>query len=494
MAATFAGFALFFSLAVYILVSVWGKRESLSVYAFFHYAGRPWMAIVSLTAYNVTLGTGVAYLLAQAKTTGWLVFLTPFGITAGYFAAAAYYGRLKFQVSEKRPNLYFLLGYETPDGQVRLGLFPRVFSLFIATTYFLLLAFELGVGGGFIGSTLFATPSIGINVSLAVIVFGVVIVYTAISGLRAAVNTDVAQFAFVIAFIIIVPYVIRKYGTAATVIIQSPEISRQAVLAAVLAILTAISTQFYSIVNPQMVTNYSPASQQGILRGAGILSGLIYLVIAGIGLGSPSQESLESSIRMFLYDPTNIAWQYGVVAFLLFAGMLAILLSTLDNLAIAVAQLYHDVGAATSRRQANPEANTSDNIRRLRVIYVVVALAVVPVTVFFSYEFQSIFYLLLTILFAAGVLSPAVFTALFLKATGRTTLLERSSVAAWLLAATAVGWVVYVFLSRQLPEAGTIFHLVAFGLAGTFAYWDYRLNRTTRADGTEQIASGVRPT
>ena len=109
MAATYAASALFFSLALYILVSVWGKKESLSIYNFFHDTGRPWMSIVSLTAYNVTLGTGVAYLLVQAKNTGVLVLLTPLSITVGYFAAAAYYGKLKFRVSEKQPNLYYLL-------------------------------------------------------------------------------------------------------------------------------------------------------------------------------------------------------------------------------------------------------------------------------------------------------------------------------------------------------------------------------------------------
>jgi Na+/proline symporter len=478
MAATAAAFAVLVSLALYILISLWGRKGQLSVSAFFHDAGKPWMAVVSLTACNVTLGTGIAYILTQAKNTGWLVLLTPVGITAGYFAIAEYYKRLEFQVTDARPNLYYLLATTNADRSITPSFFQKFFTWFIAVTYFLLIAFELGVGSAFLGSTLLANPSPEINVGIAVLVFGVVIAYTAISGVRAAVQTDAVQIFFIVAFIAIIPFLLLKYGNYETGSIKHAPVSLGTSLTSLLAILTAIATQFYNIVNPQIVMNHRPADQVRILRWAGVWSGAIYIAIACIGLMTPSKEGLESAIRAFLYAPESSGYLGVLTAVALFAGMLAVLLSTLDNLAISIAQLVHDI-LRSRRNESTP--NETDSTRRLRVVYIVTGILVIPLSVYFYYRFASTFFLLLTILFAVMTLSPPVFVAIFLKSKGRTTILDNKGVSILLLALTALAWMVYAYLNRQQQfESGTLLHLCVFFIALLIAGADALVSKPLR--------------
>ncbi len=47
---------------------------------------RPWKNVVSLTASNLTLGTGLVYLVSGAQQVGTLMLLTPWALFAGYVA------------------------------------------------------------------------------------------------------------------------------------------------------------------------------------------------------------------------------------------------------------------------------------------------------------------------------------------------------------------------------------------------------------------------
>jgi hypothetical protein len=85
--ATYATIAALLSLAIYVGVSVVGRKDSLSVFRFFHDSGSPIVSVLSLTSFNITLGTGLAYVIVQASQIGWLVFLAPtaliFGVLSG---------------------------------------------------------------------------------------------------------------------------------------------------------------------------------------------------------------------------------------------------------------------------------------------------------------------------------------------------------------------------------------------------------------------------
>jgi Na+/proline symporter len=484
MVATYASAALLFSLALYVTVSVLGKRDNLTLRTFFGESGRPWMAVVSLTAYNVTLGTGIAYVLSQAQATGYLVFLTPIAVTLGYLAVGSYRGRVKYVSSPTSPNIFYLLSRCTLSGAPEPIPFARAFSAFIGATYFLLFAFELSVGSSFISHSLLKSPETALTVAIATLILVVVVGYTAISGLRAAVTTDVAQLVFILAFIIAIPYIVSQGGVAtpaldvkaSTAANQTTFTTAQAVSAA-LAILTAISTQFYSLVNSQLISSYQPETQRRVLFCAGLASGAIYAVVAAIGLVITSRESLEAAIRTFLYSATPGPYD-GLIAFLLFAGMLAVLMSTLDNVAIAVAQQFYDLAEGRRRRKGQAALTPDAELKRFRYFYVVIGILVAPVAAFLYSRLPNAFYMLLTILFAAGTLSPIVFTAILLRAEQKTTLVELKSVASSIGVAVLAGWGGYIYLMNIGKSfEGSVLHIVAFVAAGIFAAYDYRSSR-----------------
>lgn len=466
--------AIFFSIAVYIAVSILDSRKIISASGFYHNAGSPIKAVISLTAYNVTLGTGFAYILTQAGTTGWLIFLTPLAIFLGYVAIAFYYKAVAYTANQREPNIFFLL---IPDGRRSsvIHAFPRTFSIFMALTFLLVLAYELNVGSSIIINAIFYSPTTPFHIGFAILVFFVVSIYTALAGLRAAVDTDIWQFGFIILFIIVLMTIVQpdSEGTLPPNVV-SPEDTPLSMFAAILAIITAITTQFYSIVNSNMGSNFPKEKQFWIFISVGVLSGLIYTAVAWIGLHLHSTHSLEETIRGALVYSNNTSIIAYVEVFFIFAGMLAILLSTLDNMTICVSQIiYENLFRGNAFSSDKPEEM---HLHLLKRGHFAVSVVVIIVMMLMASYFKDVFTLLLTILFAATIMSPIACTAIFIHSRGRVSMMSRASVAWSIFGVTLICWLVYMYITAQgekLKLDGIMFHLGCFILACTVAVVDY---------------------
>ncbi|MBO3709058.1 MAG: hypothetical protein J5X22_00595 [Candidatus Accumulibacter sp.] len=404
--------------------------------------------------------------MSQASATGPLVYLTPFALFLGYVGIAFYYRSLAYTATPECPNLYYLLGGQSRSPKP-LTSFGRWFGIFMAITYVLLLAYELKVGGTIIVNSLLQSPTPEQQLGFGVFIFLTVAIYTSLAGLRAAVDTDVVQFVFILIFVALIPQLLPASPTVPR-IEEHHTVSNESILAAVLAIATAITTQFYSIVNPQVGCSHSSNTQFKIFLGVGVLSGAVYAVVAYIGIQLGSTAALEEIIRKYVYSdaPSHAA------VFFLFAGMLAVLMSTLDNVTVSVSQLVYENLFRKSEDKA------LQDIRLLRVSYFLTTLVVVAVALTVLTYYKNIFYLLLTILFAATVLSPIVFTAIFLRASGRETFLSNSRTVGVLVVLIVLAWPIYAYLSLTQPSSmGTTFHLAALTCACIWAGIDYVKNR-----------------
>jgi hypothetical protein len=463
--------AIFLSVLLYVAVSLFDARGVTTSQGFFQNAGGPLRAIISLTAFSITLGTGVTYVLAQAADTGWLIFLTPFGVVAGYFAIAIYYSRLGYKADAAAPNIGFLLGPKGPDGQYQLTGFARLFGLFMALTYLLLLAYESGIGSRVIVDSLLGQPTKLAYVGFAILIYGTVAFYTGLAGLRAAVSTDVWQIVFVLTFAIALAVLL--FGGQGPTALQRPAIAGQSQLAvstALLALILAVSTQFYSIVNAHVGTIYEPNVQAKIFTWVGILSGCFYAAIAMIGLMVGAPEDLAQRIREFLRNgQEGVAG--GILVFLCFSGMLAILMSTLDNMSVSVTKLiYEDLFKLNPFKK---DDRTKSHLLTLRISHAFVSLTVVAAMSIFVIFFPNAFQLLLTILFAATVMSPLSSVAIWIHSRGGRSLLSQP-VTAWLLFAAAIlAWGAYFALTvMNLRQEGVWLHIAAFGVACLIAAYD----------------------
>jgi len=479
-----ATLSILLSILLYIAISVVDARRLKTTAAFFHDAGKPWQAIVSLTAFNVTLGTGVTYVLAQAQTTGLLLYLTPLGVLIGYIAIAEYYRVVAYRAQASQPNVFYLLGSANRGGS--LTVFARVFGLFMAATYVLVLAFELRTGTKVILDSLLGSPTNTAFIGFALIVFGTVAAYTAIGGLKAAVDTDVWQIGFIILFLVCLFLLlwddhglmagrswVRAMDLSASRVSAEPLL---AVTSALLALVMAVTTQFYSIINVHMGSTFEPQRQASIFRWVGVWSALIYAIVASAALVVGSPASLGEHVYDFLRIDDPGPMDYMMVIGL-FAGMLAVLLSTLDNMTISISKIVYE--NLLGRNSLLEREHAQPHFTMLRVVHFSVAVVVVMLMSWFIIHFENEFSLLLTILFAATVMSPIACTAVLLHARGNPSILDGKWIGWAVLAVTIGAWICYLCLTiaNRRQESVTL-HLMAFSVACLIAAFDFFRNYT----------------
>ncbi|MCA3302529.1 MAG: hypothetical protein INF98_10205 [Roseomonas sp.] len=235
------------SIILYVFVSLSSSKRLGDANSFFNLVGAEWRATISLACFNVTLGTGVAYVVAQSKASGWLALLTPVSLFIGCWALGNFMSKLGFMANSSQPNIYYLLN---PSASKNKDLLRRIYSLFLALTFILIVSFELWLGSEFIARVIFIDPSIELRIGVALGIFTIVAIYTSIGGLRGAIDTDIAQGVFIILFLVVSYIALSGLDLpAAPAIDLSTMLAPASLLATLLAIVTAITTQFYSIVN-----------------------------------------------------------------------------------------------------------------------------------------------------------------------------------------------------------------------------------------------------
>jgi len=495
--ATAAVFALFASLAVYIVVSIRDARRVTTTAGFFHDAGRPWRAIISLTAFSITLGTGLVYVLAQARTTGWLIFLTPAGVLLGYWAIARFYRSLAYKADARAPNIFYLLAARDASGAYTLSAFGRFFGLFMALTYVLVLGFELKVGSEIIVDSLLAEPTPAAHIGFALLIYLVVVAYTALGGLRAAVSTDVFQIGFIVLFLGALCWLLMS-AEPASVAASTQAAATDGTLAAssaALALIMAVTTQFYSIVNVNMGSGYDPQKQYQIFWWVGIASGAVYAGVALLGLYLGAPEGLSRLIQAFVGSGATDLLSVLIVASL-FAGMLAVLMSTLDNMTISVTQIVSEnlFSLNPFKKPANSiadeqEAAEKSALWKLRIAHSLVSFSVLAFMLICVHVFDDPFPLLLTILFAATIMSPLTAAAVWITAHGGRSILHRPWVAWLIFAGTMAAWSWYFMMTvRQARQESVWLHLAAFAIAFLIAMLD--LVQAGRRSGSGEVIRG----
>lgn len=473
MLATWAAFAIFGSIALYIAVSLSDARKLDGARGFLHNVGPFWRAIISLTAFSVTLGTGLVYILSQATTTGWLIFLTPLGVFLGYASIAYYYRGLGYRASSDAPNFFYLLSEKTADNAVSLTHFGRFFGIFMALTYVLVLAFELQVGSKVIIDSLLNKPTSAAYLGFSVFILLIVFIYTALGGLRAAVSTDVWQMALIALFLgvlwIIVAEGDRSFVPAP---ISSSLRDGLAVGSAILALIMAITTQFYSIINVSLGSNYEPKKQWQIFLVVGFLSGSIYFGVAyfALSLGSPIQ--LTELVRGIVNHSSDIDFVNGALVAALFGGMMAVLLSTIDNMMLSVTQVTAENAFGINPFRDGHEKSVAD-LKAMRWAHAAVFLFVLVLVVGLWMLPIDPFPLLLTILFAATIMSPLVSASAWVNSHGKKSMFVRPIVAWVIFLLTVMAWFVYFVLTiKGLREESVWLHLGAFFVALALAIYD----------------------
>lgn len=451
------------SIVAYIVVSLGVGKKISSPASFYNDTGNLFRATLSLACYNITLGTGLAYLVQQSTLSGYFVFLTPVAMAAGYYLFARYMESLDFHPTPETPNLYRLLSPRSGG----ISLLTRIYSFAIVITFAFVLGFELWLGSELIAASLFVEPSHAMKIGVAALVFLIVTVYTTIGGMRSSVETDLYQAALLLGFVVAVAALVQAVPAAEDGAFQVEKTSHfQGAVVTLLAIATALTTQFYSIVNANFGTTYSAVDQRRMFTRAGLWAAIFYCIVLCIFLAAPRDVTIQHIATMIGSGQAGI---YGWLALLFAAGMVAISMSSLDNATVSTSKVIFENWLSE---------RATHNMLRLRVIHFSLSIIMMTAAVALIVLELNLFYTILTILFAVSVFSPVLCSSIWLHCKGRASLLDRRFVVLVIVACTVGSWMVYGYLNLiGQNTAGSILHLAALAIALAFSFVDIRHNR-----------------
>jgi Na+/proline symporter len=471
-AQTLAVIGVLSSIILYVFVSLASAQRLGDAKSFFNLVGPEWRATISLACFNITLGTGVAYVIAQSNANGWFALLTPAALFIGCWALGIFMSKLGFMATANQPNIYYLLN---PSGVKNKDLLRRIYSLFLALTFILIVAFELWLGTEFISRVIFIDPSIELRIGVALGLFSIVAIYTSIGGLRGAIDTDIAQGVFIILFLVVSFIALSGLDLpAAPVIDWAKMLAPASILATFLAIATAITTQFYSIVNNTFGPHFTPTQQKRIFNRAGLGAAAYYVAVIFVFYGVGQGINLGQLSDNIGTGRIPLDW-YWIIAFA--AGLAAISMSTLDNATIAISQVfYENVLNRNSFRQPK------DDFWKLRFSHLVVSVMIIGFAMLLLISNSNAFYTLLTILFALSVLSPILGAVMWNHKLERPSVMDNPMVAASVFLALVAAWAWYVKLTNdQQVIWGPAFHLIALVSAVVIAAIDVRIASRQKA-------------
>jgi hypothetical protein len=164
-------------------------------------------------------------------------------------------------------------------------------------------------------------------------------------------------------------------------------------------------------------------------------------------------------------------------------------MSTLDNMTIAVTQIVSE-----NLFKLNPfrkRENEAAALQTLRLAHLVVSVAVIAFMLIVVHFFMDPFPLLLTILFAATIMSPLTAVAVWIAARGGRSFMHRPLVAWAVFGATAGAWAWYFKLTwEQAQQESVWLHISAFAIAFAISMIDLVMWRV-RSRGQAETRGGT---
>lgn len=400
----------FISIIVYAVLAQRQVRLIETPWDFFHRSDyQP--NVISWTAANITLGTGLFYILSGSYSTGLLFLATPVSVAIGYFILSWFTRDIVPANLWNDDNIIKAIGKELDGSKSNTIMsFAVLLSAIMILVYIFLLSFEIFVSSRFLSSVMFVSADRSYQIFVDIVVFLVALIYTMWGGFRAVVSTDKIQFIFIVGFTILIFLLLGfHHGEASAAASHSIiRFDGQTILAMFSAILAAISTQFYSILNWNAASQTSERDK--LFRAVGILTALILGVFTVAGLiFSPAGDPLVQLDHIIgaLGKSTHPISILTIVA--LSIGMSAVVFSTVDSLIISISKFAYENLPAVAH--SHDSASSLSLIRRSIIVYFSISFLVL---LMFWLIQPNIFMLLLTLVSGMDVIPPMIITLIVL--------------------------------------------------------------------------------
>ena len=190
------------TLILFALVVMRVRKLIRSPSDFFHSsAERPNLA--SLVAANITIGTGVSYLLLGGSQNGLLMLLVPLGVLVGYFSLE-WFATHKVSSAIHASGNFFTGARELID-RARPGqssYFGWLVLVPLLVCFLLLFAYELFVSSQLIAGLIFSPVSMRHEVVIVTALFSASLFYTSLGGVVSVFRTDFLQLLGILVFLV----------------------------------------------------------------------------------------------------------------------------------------------------------------------------------------------------------------------------------------------------------------------------------------------------
>ena len=427
-------------------------RREKSVRDYFHHADL-FKNAVSLTASNISLGTGLVYLVSGAQQNGLLMLLPVLAVGVGYWLLAAFIEHASSVAARTGKNYLGGVDEEISKATGERSLFAKAVSLSLIVVFVLLLEFEIFASAKVISPLLFASPTVHVQVALSVGVFCITVLYAVLGGVSATFGVDVIQVPLICLFLpALVVTAIPDWSHPAELarrLQASVKLEHSVLIAVAIATINALSTQFYSLLNWGALSNVEIGKQKTLLRWVGVATTGVLAIFVLVGLlhsGGNASQTWQDIVGRFSLVGTSTSPRAFLLSALVMLGMASVLLTTTDAVVVNCILFWHDNLSGADSKADESDPGALHRIRRAGAITFGACFAILCAINFLQ---PDPFYLLLSMAGGVVVFAPMIVTVgLLSKRPGGLRMFSRRVVGVFVGLFVAAGVADVVLLSR----------------------------------------------
>jgi hypothetical protein len=477
-------------LAAVILTAIPGYRARISSRDYFHVPGER-RNVVSLGIADITLGTGVVYLLAASTQNGAVTLAIPLGVVIGYWLLAKFYREGIPDAVLAHGNLAIGIREELcrKNAIGNRWVFDALVLAPLVVVFVLVMAYEVFASsqiiGAFISPGNSSAPSIigfGILAASAINTFG--------GGMQASYRNDSLLAVLIVSFFVLLvavswrplqPELLANLGPESKFLYGNAG-AAAAIVAVSIGFINAILTQHYSLLNAYTATNFQERKALSrTFRRVGVVIGgmLTVLVIVGTLWPTDPATPFPVAIAQRLQGATSDSLLEPLLVVLVVAGMTAITFSTTDTLLLALA--YFLVRNAFNTRESD-RADPSGAGVSTRIVSVLLIVLIMPPLGYFYSTDLNLFFLLLTIAGGGAVFAPFLVGAAMAAAPGRSLTAFGASAHVAVFGLYLVNGVLGVWMLIDEPTYLPFLGLATASASAFLSIWLYRRSGARSAD------------
>lgn len=383
----------------------------------------PWKNAISLTASNLTLGTGLVYLVSGAQQIGTLMLVAPWALFAGYFVFGILVEKATMSGLGQGKNILADASQRIADATRHPCLLAKTISAILSALLMALLAFEIFASAKVMAPLLTGESNGSAEIVLSMAIFGVTILYTIMGGMNAVLAVDFLQVPLIILFLPSFVWIGIFSGNNEASFMEklsrSTNISPAVVLAMTGAAINAFAGQFFSLLNIGAVSQVDAGERRTLATRVGLMTAIVLscFVLIGICL-EPSGTETGWSVLMLRFSEVSDKGPLGLImSSLTVLGMTSILLTTTDAVVFSAIMFWYDNVTELDSTSSERDKRKLSSIRSIGSIAFVCGFGILAAL---NYLQPDPFYFLLSLAGGINVISPAIVLALLLACDSRT--------------------------------------------------------------------------